>query len=479
MRWRWLDRDRPAFPVGVAEPRQAVGGQSAAHPFPYAQVVSTRTVNARRVRQRAKGPIDPAFGERVRSLRQGRRLTQAALAGDDFTTGFISLVETGRTRISLRAAEIFARRLGVAVSELMVPSESAPAVELELLQSERALLSGNGADALEAAERAHRRSKGLDRARAVRARGRALLKLGRAQEALAAFDNAARDFRTSGAHDLAARTLLDMAHAYRQLDAPGEALRVAVQCDTALQTAQVVDRTLELQVLLFLANAFVRMGDYASANASAERALQVARDVGDAGALAELYAGLALTRHAQGDSEAAVSYTARSLHLYEQLGRERAVAEAWNTAGWVAINRREYRRAKEALDRADALAARIDHGELAALIIATRAELALAQDKAEEAVRLAEQSLAHPRATRYARGNATLIRARALSASRTTLPRVVAAFEQAIKANAGEPQARRAEVHEAYADALAARNQTQAAFEQSKRALALTRPASA
>jgi tetratricopeptide (TPR) repeat protein len=309
----------------------------------------------------------------------------------------------------------------------------------------------------------------------VRARGRALLKLGRAQEALAAFDNAAREFRASGKHDLAARALLDMAYAYRELDAPGEALRVAVQCDTALQTAQVVDRTLELQVLLFLANAFVRIGDYAAANASAERALQAANDVGEPTALAELYAGLAITRQSQGDSEAAVTYTARSLQLYEQLGRERAVAEAWNTAGWVAINRREFRRAKEALDKAAALATRIDHGELAALIVATRAELALAQGKADDAVRLAEESMTHPRATTYARANAALVRARALAATRATLPRLIAAFDQALKANASEPQARRAEVHEAYADALAARGQTRPAFDQSKKALALTR----
>lgn len=465
--------------LGLLTTGQRVGGQAAAHRlFPYAHSVSTRIVHARRVRQKAKGPVDPAFGDRLRSLRQARGLTQAALAADDFTTGFISLVETGRTRVSLRAAEILSRRLGVAVSELMVPSASAPAVELELLQSERALLSGDAAGALEAAERAQRRSKGLDKTRAARARGRALLKLGRAQEALAVFDNAAREFRASGKHDLAARSLLDMAYAYRELDAPGEALRVAVQCDTALQTAQVVDRTLELQVLLFLANAFVRMGDYAAANASAERALQVAKDVGEPTALAELYAGLAITRQSQGDSEAAVTYTARSMHLYEQLGRERAVAEAWNTAGWVAVHRREFRRAKDALDTADTLAARNAHGELAALIIATRAELALAQGKAEDAVRLAEQSIAHPRATPYARANASLICARALTATRTTLPRVIAAFEQALKANAGEPQARRAEVHEAYADALAARGQTQPAFEQSKKALALTRPTS-
>ena len=72
----------------------------------------------RAVRQKKKGPVDPGVGLRIRTLRLERRLTQAQLAGRDFTKGFISLVETGRTRISMRAAEILARRLSVGVTEL-------------------------------------------------------------------------------------------------------------------------------------------------------------------------------------------------------------------------------------------------------------------------------------------------------------------------------------------------------------------------
>lgn len=71
------------------------------------------------VRQKAKGAIDPAIGQKVRELRTARRLTQAQLAGPDFSKGFISLLETGRTRISLRAAHVLASRLGVAVADLL------------------------------------------------------------------------------------------------------------------------------------------------------------------------------------------------------------------------------------------------------------------------------------------------------------------------------------------------------------------------
>src|SRR6266508_943283 len=71
------------------------------------------------VHQKAKGPIDPSVGHKVRELRTARAMTQAALAGPDFSKGFISLLETGRTRISLRAAHILAGRLGVEVTDLL------------------------------------------------------------------------------------------------------------------------------------------------------------------------------------------------------------------------------------------------------------------------------------------------------------------------------------------------------------------------
>ena len=74
------------------------------------------------VRQKAKGPIDPRFGNRLRELRASAGLTQAQLAGPEFSKGFVSLVETGRARTSLRAAQIFADRLRVPLAELVDPA---------------------------------------------------------------------------------------------------------------------------------------------------------------------------------------------------------------------------------------------------------------------------------------------------------------------------------------------------------------------
>jgi hypothetical protein len=48
-----------------------------------------------------------------------RQMTQAELAGSDFSKGFVSLVESGRTRMSLRAAGILASRLDLSLGVLL------------------------------------------------------------------------------------------------------------------------------------------------------------------------------------------------------------------------------------------------------------------------------------------------------------------------------------------------------------------------
>lgn len=77
------------------------------------------------VRQKKKGPIDPSFGLRLRALRLAQGKTQAAVAGSHFTKGYVSLIETGRTRVSLRAAEIIAGRLGVPLGALFLDAADA------------------------------------------------------------------------------------------------------------------------------------------------------------------------------------------------------------------------------------------------------------------------------------------------------------------------------------------------------------------
>src|SRR5206468_1373074 len=90
----------------------------------------------------------------------------------DFTKGFISLLETGRTRVSLRAAEILAQRLGVSSADLIAGGDGEADLELALLRAEQQLSAGRAVDAIEVLERLANKATGSLRARAFRARGR-------------------------------------------------------------------------------------------------------------------------------------------------------------------------------------------------------------------------------------------------------------------------------------------------------------------
>ena len=51
-------------------------------------------------------------------------MTQAQVAGNDFTKGFVSQIESGKTRASLRTAAIIAERLGVSLYVLLADDDA-------------------------------------------------------------------------------------------------------------------------------------------------------------------------------------------------------------------------------------------------------------------------------------------------------------------------------------------------------------------
>src|SRR6476661_1735082 len=59
------------------------------------------------------------LGQRLRQARRQRGLTQDAIAQPEFTKSYVSAVERGKARPSLKALELMARRLGIPMSELL------------------------------------------------------------------------------------------------------------------------------------------------------------------------------------------------------------------------------------------------------------------------------------------------------------------------------------------------------------------------
>ena len=427
------------------------------------------------VRQKAKGPVDPTLGQRVLELRRRRALTQAQLAGPDFTKAFISHVEHGRTRISLRAAGILATRLGVDVRELLAPQgRSDLQLELHIIVAESHLARGDAAAALESARGMPSSAPPAYRARGKRAEGRALAALARHRDAIAPLSEAVRLFRATDARELAIRAAFDLAYAHAALDESGAAVALLLECERAASTGEVVDRTLELKVHALLAGLFMRMGDLASADLQADRAAAIAEDVVDEGALDTLYASMLALRREQGDFEGALQYARKALHLHERRGREADAVHAWNNLAWVYIERGQYGKAEASLQKAERLRKERSLGELGHLQV-TRAKLELARGHYEEALRLAEAAATDATLLRTSRAQALLLAAKALAGTTARMPKLREAFDRAIAAYKDEPARKRARVHEVYAEVLADRALPGDAYEQAQKALKLQR----
>src|SRR5437764_13200082 len=99
-----------------------------------------------------------SLGARLRRARQERHMSQENLAQPEFTKSYVSAVERGKARPSLKALELMARRLNLPVTELLaapVPVVEAPDLPVlgtqlagQLDQAELLINGDQAADAL-------------------------------------------------------------------------------------------------------------------------------------------------------------------------------------------------------------------------------------------------------------------------------------------------------------------------------------------
>ncbi|GHE14126.1 helix-turn-helix domain-containing protein [Streptomyces alanosinicus] len=77
----------------------------------------------------------PAFGRRLRKLRQARGLSQTALAGDGMSTGYLSRLESGARQPTDRAVAYLAGQLGLEAADFEEPAGGSLAHALTLVAS--------------------------------------------------------------------------------------------------------------------------------------------------------------------------------------------------------------------------------------------------------------------------------------------------------------------------------------------------------
>jgi transcriptional regulator with XRE-family HTH domain len=143
---------------------------------------------------------EETLGQRIRRLRQERRMTLAQVAGGDFTRAFLNQVEMGKCQPSTRLLRVIASRLGAPVDYLVDGSARILELELAVERARLALTRGDARRALDTVQIAlsERMALGSD-ARLTAAE--ALLGLGRSEEASRLLDAEEPLLRARGDRD--------------------------------------------------------------------------------------------------------------------------------------------------------------------------------------------------------------------------------------------------------------------------------------
>ena len=319
-------------------------------------------------------------GARIRSLRTARGLTQAQLAEPQYTKAYISMLESGRTRASMKALEHIAGRLGVQPSDLLGGSPSPAGPQYDLLEARRLVEQGDARGAiptLEALEEGLTPSDQLVRLRYLAAaynlNGDAKLAfplLERAQRMADLLDDKAETVRIKGV----------LASTYAKTYAYEDAVRVLREVVQACEEGVVTDPAFQFRRLSDLAVLLTNQRRPKEAMPIYERAIAMADQFSDRQSLGLMYAGIAKAHHLQGDVELAIRNNQRSLQVYEELS---ALDQVACTLDNIAVQYAEYgngERARESLARGARIAAEIKRDTTLASIKTTEAEITAKTD---------------------------------------------------------------------------------------------------
>jgi HTH-type transcriptional regulator, quorum sensing regulator NprR len=331
-------------------------------------------------------------GARIRSLRTARGLTQAQLAEPQYTKAYISMLESGRTRASMKALEHIAGRLGVQPSDLLGGSPSPAGPQFDLLEARRLVEQGDGSDAIPLLESLEEGLTPQDQLVRLRYLAVAYNITGQAKQAFPVLERAQRMAELLDDKEEQTRLKAVLGASYAKMYAYEDAVRLLRECVQACDEGVIADPTFHFRRLADLAVLLTHQRRPKEAMPVYERAIVMADQFSDRRSLGTMYAGLAKAHHLQGDVELAIRNNQRSLQVYEELS---ALDQVACTLDNIAVQYAEYgnrERARESLARGAQIAIEIKRDSTLASIKTTEAEISAKADAAE-GMELAQEAL--------------------------------------------------------------------------------------
>lgn len=335
------------------------------------------------------------LGARVRAARKDLGLSQAQLAGAELTKGFISQLESGLVRPSIRSLQLIAGRLGKPL-DYFVGDES-------LTGGKRLAFHRLAAEA--AAERREwddvrqHVALGLDHAAEPRERAALIHLLGRAEAATRGFERtfdlvtealALTDAGTDP--ELVANLLSLRGHAYAelgQLSASTEAYEAALDI---VEKYEITDPRLRSRILISLGTVYRRTGRTTKAIAAYEPALAMASRSSELLLAARGFMGIAVTHYDSGELDTAINYYRRALDLFQRVADIDFELNTLQSIATIQFEAGDFAKAKESGERAMKRALEVGNAHWAGVAEVVLARIALREGRSQDALRMAKHA---------------------------------------------------------------------------------------
>jgi tetratricopeptide (TPR) repeat protein len=335
------------------------------------------------------------LGERVRTARHEAGLSQAQLAGDELTKGFISQIESGLVRPSIRSLQHIAAKLGRPLDyfvgdEPLAATKRATfhrlAAEAAAERQEWPAAEAESVAGLAAA------TDGSERATFLRLLASAALNQGRREDAfdrvtegLALVDVAKQPFDV-------ARLLYVRGLAY------GDAGQLVASTETfesvrdIIERYEILDPRLRARVAVALGTTYRRLGRTTKAIASYESALATASRANELKLAAQGLMGIAVSHYDAGDLDAAITSYERALDLFERIADTGFELHVRQSLASIHFQQGNISQARDLADRTIARSAEVGDEHWGAVAQVVRARVLLSDGDADEAKGVARQA---------------------------------------------------------------------------------------
>lgn len=351
-------------------------------------------------------------GTNIREVRTKLGLTQAQLAAPEFSISYISAIERGKIRPSLKALSILGRRLDVPLTFLLEgspagatearaigysPADAGPdqRIEVDLLLANVLVQQQQYKQAEQLLAPIQPERITTDQVyRLYLLRGQIHLGANEYQEAVV--DLRAAVTQAEGMNDIEyierARNLLGKA--YYSLYNYTLAMEHHVRCNAAIEQGLVNDPVFALDVFSNLANDYFRLGDLEKSVMFYRRALQTLEGMGrDSKSYAQKFTEIAQQYKTSGKLIWARDYAMRGLAIYEMRDEQKMVGLTHQRLGKALEKQNELDKAEQEYRQAIAIETELNDEVAASICHTSLAELLLKRGKSQDAEKEAKKAL--------------------------------------------------------------------------------------